>query len=123
MTRAAAPCTSPSALPAWTSADGDQAHLHGHVCGGLSVLLILWSSQAGCFTHVTFPCMRQRMCQHSSCVCRLLVCQASMPSKSKCAQAVPPLDHHAAVWVCLGFICAVVQVSDLARKADFQLAL
>ena len=29
------------------AADEDQAHLHGHVCGGLSVLLILWSSQAG----------------------------------------------------------------------------
>jgi len=114
-------CRPRSSIPDFggKAADGDQAHLHGPVCGGLGVLLILWSSQAGCFTYVTFPCMRQRMRQHSSCVCRLLVCQASMPSKSNCAQAVPPLDHHAAVWVCLGFICAVVQVVIWHERLTF----
>ncbi len=38
-----------SSIPDYGSkaADGDQTHLHRHICGGLCVLLILWSSQAG----------------------------------------------------------------------------
>ena len=75
-------CKPRSSIPDFggKAANGDQSQLRGHVCGGLSVLLILWSSQADCFAYVTFPCSANACANTAAvfagCLSVKLACQA-----------------------------------------------